>query len=304
MVFSASSSSMEQPSSKLAHNFKYNVFDDQWYKSYPYRLEADFLPDVLNKIPVGTIGIDLPISPNNLTITTQMATNVISTLYGVVEEHSDIKFYDIVIQGNTGIAPVYFDGGKYGGKYVSLPNTMSTIGKQSFNNFALNLGGFLPEVTGTINQAMKTFSAIKNTIGSIFGGDEDGNETGVDNSVSGYKAFHNIYNFLHMYKKSRASGNKARSSLRFYNFKDNNIYDCVPVSFTMVRSADNPMIYNYNIRLRGFNLRPLFSYFRIGKNDANLLEQMGLDGFGGSVFSKITSVASNVNTLANTVSQQ
>jgi hypothetical protein len=290
--------------------YSYNTWDDQWYKAYPYSLGAMFQPDPIQKIVLGGfVEVNLPITPNNLTITTHLATNVVATLYGIVEEHSDVKFYDITIQGNTGIAPTNFMGARYGDKYVLMtPPDLNTVGRQSFKNFNLDLGGFLPEVTNTINQAVKKFNAIKNTVSSLFGGDPDGNETGVDNGVSGYKAFHNIYNFLQQYKASRASTSSIskfkQSPMKFYNYKDNNMYDCVPISFTMIRSAENPMLYNYQIRLRAFNLQPLYKYSRIfGVAETNLVAQTGLDRFKGSIFSKITSVASDVNTLVNTVSE-
>ena len=46
---------------------------------------------------------------SNLNITTHWATNVISTMYGTVEEHSEQRYYDIQISGTTGMAPRYYD---------------------------------------------------------------------------------------------------------------------------------------------------------------------------------------------------
>ena len=132
------------------------------------------------------------------------------------------------------------------------------------------------EVTNTISQVANIASSIADTINGIK------NETGVYPTNSGYLAFHNFYKFLLRYKQDAArvsaqpqgllasvpkatdvlnfvagSNGKTRKShpLQFLNYKDGVKYDVVPISFQMVRNAENPMLYNYSIRLRGFNLR-------------------------------------------------
>src|SRR5665213_1438313 len=75
----------------------YEVTSTNWYKSLPYGFAFFDIGSKASDNAKSTIW--LPISPNNITTTTNFATNVITTLYGVVEEHSEVRFYDITISG-------------------------------------------------------------------------------------------------------------------------------------------------------------------------------------------------------------
>lgn len=286
-----------------------------WFKSKPYGFA---FYDVNANGEVATSTIYLPISPSNLTITTSFATNVVTTLYGIVEEHSEIRYYDISIDGTTGIAPRYV-----GEKLPDSESEYISSGRSQFDPSGISLGGFLPEVTNTINQIANTVTSVTNTLTGA-----SGNATGVAPHQSGYAAFHALYKFLHKYKQDAAGlttapaggdlksqaigalkslagvggGGAAASGptrkthpLRFLNYKDGNQYDVVPISFTMKRSADNPMMYNYSIKLRAFNLR--------GVDDSSFpegdqLAKLGLGSLeGSSLFGNLTSVAGNAATL-------
>ena len=85
---------------------------------------------------------------------------------------------------------------------------------------------------------------------------------------SGYTAFHNLYRFLLAYKKDAAgvfikgvhSGEEQRRGhpLQFLNYKDNIQYDVAIQNFVLKRSADDPMLYNYTITMRAYNLQQIF----------------------------------------------
>jgi len=294
----------------------YATNDSNWFKSKPYGFA---FYDVNADGEVATSTIYLPIAPSNLTITTSFATNIITTLYGIVEEHSEIRYYDISIDGTTGIAPRYV-----GEKLPKGKSEYVSSGRSQFDPGGISLGGFLPEVTNTINQIANTVGNIANTIS---GG--NGNPTGVAPHQSGYAAFHKLYKFLHKYKQDAAglttapgggdfksqavsalksfaglggdsgggSSGPARKvhPLRFLNYKDGNQYDVVPISFTMKRSADNPMLYNYSIKLRAFNLRSVDDK---GVPVEDQLAKLGLGSLeGSSLFGNLTSVAGNAATL-------
>lgn len=317
-----------------AGDLPYNVDPSRWYKSYPYGFS--FFNAESKKSDPATETFWLPIAPNNINVTTHYATNIVTTLYGIIEEHSEIRYYDIVIQGNTGIAPKYTVPFALGDKTVgtgtakidafsglpdpSAPGSPST-GRTSFKPAGgVDFKGFLPEITNTIN-------AAANLAKSISGGTVE-NPTGIQVQQSGYYAFHNFYKFLHRYKldTSRTSGDtkgvgqdvasrgvalglanvkgfsggisdqdgrRALHPLQFLNYKDNIKYDVIPISFTLTRSAENPMLYNYSIRMRAFNLRNV----NAKPPESDRLAELGLGDLGGSLFSKATSIAGNASRL-------
>jgi hypothetical protein len=312
----------------------YKIQAERWYQSYPYGFA--FFSVLAKPGDPATETFWLPIAPNNISISTHYATNIITTLYGVIEEHSEVRYYDITIQGNTGIAPKYTvpfykgpaDGGPGAAGKVpgaglpdpSNPGSPST-GRSSFPPAGgLNLGGFLPEVTNTI-------SAAANLVKSMTGGSIN-NPTGIRPEQSGYYAFHNFYKFLLRYKSDTApvitNGNPGQSAatanqvatvlqaaskgfnasvslkravhpLQFLNYKDNIKYNVIPIGFTLTRTAENPMLYNYQIRMRAFNLQ------NVNANPAaeDLLTQLGLGNLSGSLFSSMTSVVGNASTLVS-----
>ena len=301
----------------------YKVASERWYKSYPYGF-SHWAYEWQSGNATETFW--LPINPQNINVTTHFATNIITTLYGVVEEHSEVRYYDIEIKGNTGIAPrftVPFNGVQVGGSASAAskltdkkwPNQNNpggpSVGRKAFEPAGgLSLGGFLPEITNTIQAASKLVT-------DVLGGPS--NPTGIEPHQSGYYAFHNFYKFLLRYKIDTArapkngesqagitaAGNNALAGLtglsakrkqhplQFLNYKDNIKYDCIPISFTLTRSAENPMLYNYHIRLRAYNLRNV----EADVGAVNIKAELGLNNLSGSLFSNMAGIAGNASTL-------
>jgi hypothetical protein len=265
----------------------YTIQEQNWYKSFPYGFR---FYGIDNKI----VTIWLPISPNNLTINTNFATNIITTLYGIVEEHSEVRYYDISIQGTTGIAPKYSatvsrfpaeDGEQKGsvGRINSEVNSGS--GKKGEGLWGSGVGAEAVNIAEqTANLARDVFLSASPKKPAILPID------------TGYARFHRLYQFFLKYKKDASLQNtkdskktRNRHPLEFLNYKDGNKYNCIPISFTMVRSVDNPMLYNYNIKLRAFNLAG------VDEEKLNIADQkvlLGLDGLEGqSLFAKFVSTA-------------
>ena len=317
---------------KSPDNTPYCIEPNHWYQAYPYGFA--YRGESSQEQDSATETFWLPIAPNNINVTTHFATNIVTTLYGIIEEHSEVRYYDITISGNTGIAPKYSNSFTGGGELAATDSgdgigTMATFvkegsplpnahkgaaltGREFFKPEGLvDFGGFLPEVANTIN-------AAANLVKSIANGGEDSNETGITPTQSGYYAFHNFYRFLLRYKldTSRtgfgiatgslqlsldidaivAAGgrvNRATHPLQFLNYKDSIKYDVIPISFTLTRSADNPMLYTYNIKMRAFNLQNVTAK----PPPTNSLEELGLGSLRGSLFQKFTNVAGKASTL-------
>lgn len=257
----------------------YGVEVDNWFAAKPYGFKAN----MRNKT---TVVMFLPISPSNLTISTPFATNIIPTLYGTVEEHSDVRYFDISIEGTTGMAPKFvapsFANDPGAAYQETRKSGRSTVSVAS----SISAGGFFAKTLAIANQ-------IKNKASDLLDGGPKA-KTGIIADNTGYVAFHNLYRFLLQYKKDAAgissSAPRDRHPLTFFNYKDNNEYDVVVRSFTLKRSADNPMLYYYSIQLRAYNIR------NIGKTiDEDLtkrLQDLGLNGVdSSSVLGDIKSVS-------------
>lgn len=244
---------------------------NNWYAARPYGFE---FTSRIGKVMV----MYLPIAPSNLQVTTHFATSVVPTIYGTVEEHSPVRYYDINIEGTTGMGPRYVKPFKYGATPGLAGGRSRFSVKQAIDPNAA--GGLFAK---TIARANEVVSETKDLFGA---GPEP--VTGLQLDQTGYLAFHNLYRFLLKYKKDAsgegADGNKPRLAnshpLIFFNYKDNNQYKVVVRSFTMRRDANDPMLYHYNIAMRGYDLVTVDSAMQEAASD--LLTDLGLNGVDGS----------------------
>lgn len=269
-------------------SYSYEVISQNWYSAKPYGFK---LKDQSGRSAV----MFLPINPSNISITTNFATNMIPTLYGTIEEHSPVRYYDISIEGTTGFAP------KYTRPSIGEPAAAHRVfsagrsGRSSFSvSSAFSLGGFFPKTLATITK-------VANKAADLLDGGPS-TKMGITNDSSGYVAFHNLYRFLLYYKKV-SSGEIAGSSqlhkqpLTFFNYKDNNEYYVVVRNFTLRRSAENPMLYNYSIQMRGYNLRAIGGE-KIQEDYKARLENLGLNGVkSSSLFGSIKNISSGVKSI-------
>jgi hypothetical protein len=258
-----------------------------WYKQKPYAFE--FGDDKKKRT------FYLPISPSNLNIVTHFATNVISTMYATVEEHSEQRYFDITIAGTTGMSPRYF-------KEIDIQKAEHSSSKD-VGRLGLAVKTSLIDSNALGGFFKRTIDLINNTVDQaleVFKGKPDP-AVGVDLRKTGYVAFHNFYKFLLSHKKLAAGETKTFKNekikyksnvktLRFVNYKDNNMYDVAIQNFTLTRSADNPMLYNYNITMRGYNLRGVDDS-KISLDIAERSAELGLDGIEGSFFAKMANKA-------------
>lgn len=263
----------------------YDVESQNWYTAKPYGFKA-------TNRDGGVFTMFLPINPSNINITTNFATNVIPTLYGTVEEHSDVRYYDITIEGTTGMAPKFVEpgAGEPGG---NLYNSLQTKGRTAFAvTTGISLGGFFSKTLAAVNQ-------VANKASDLLSGSPKP-KAGVYADNSGYVAFHNLYRFLLQYKKDTigAYSNTKRTThpLTFFNYKDNNQYDVVVRNFVLRRSVQDPMLYFYSIQLRAYNLRPITN--PIDEDLNQRLKDLGLNGVNSSsLLGDIKSLSSDVKSI-------
>lgn len=270
----------------------YSPIADNWFKALPYGFKF--------RDRSGTERVMfLPINPQNLTITTHYATNVMTTLYGTVEEHSEQRYFDILIEGTTGIAPRYT--APMSKESVSNIKQNSRSGRARYddavgNRISINsniAGGFFSQTIGVAN-------AVLGRAQDVINGKEGMDISGInDRKDTGYFAFHRLYKFLQEYKadasgvspdsqtvntdRRKKSGSENSSHpLSFLNYKDGNMYDVAVQRFTLKRSINNPMLYNYSIVLRAYNIRSIDKFDAALGDLPGRLEQLGLDGIESS----------------------
>jgi hypothetical protein len=257
----------------------YDIIENNWYTARPYGFKVTMRDN-------RDFTMFLPINPNNLRISTGFATNMVSTLYGTVEEHSPVRYYDIMISGNTGMAP----------KFTKIEQKNTSSGRASFSvsqGLSNIAGGFFVKTLSLADKILNSASELINGVPKP--------QTGVFADQTGYLAFHNLYRMLLKHKEdaagiSNSTATRTQHPLTFFNYKDNNEYDVVVRKFDLIKSVDNPMVYNYEIILRGYNMRTAGSNQSIDQSDlTHRLEALGLNGVdSSSLLSKIKSTANRV----------
>jgi hypothetical protein len=251
------------------YNLRDEYSDSGWYKSWPYAFVAN-INDTQKMFY-------LPISPQNLNITTNFATNIIATLHSTVEEHSEVRYYDIVIQGTTGFVPLYSKESNFSNSTAASKNRRANYGGSIIQSDAA--GGFMKKTIGLMQAAANSASDI--LMPRV-------HEAGVFTDNNGYVAFHNFYRFLLKHKASITNTTKRSKNppLLFLNYKDNNQYSCVIQRFTLERNAENPMLYNYQIQMRAYNLQTISKPIN-ASTLTNRYELMGLKETSKSLAAKI-----------------
>ena len=276
----------------------YTVDPNKWYSTYPYGFRhTPRSSDGTNNVKT----FFLPINPTDITTSTNFATNTLSSLYGVIEEHSEVRYYDVNIRGTTGFAPRYINstngGNGLGSSNLSDAKYWQSSGRTSQSSARISLGGALPQLTNVINQA-------KNAVQEITGGQT--NESGLYIDQTGYLAFHNFYRFLLIYKKDASGelgfGTRKKHPLTWLNYKDGTKMDCVINGFTMVRSASNPFMYEYSISMRCYNLRSIDAEDQDTFNGGDMgLSTSGLSITNNPLFAKISNKAKAITNAINSI---
>lgn len=282
-----------------------------WWTQAPYTF-------VFNKEESGEgsgsrYAFNLPISPSNISITTHFATNIVTTMYGTVEEHSEQRYFDISIAGTTGMSPTHTTYIKLSdisyakiepldAKGNAILNQASNRTKQRASYSAASIISTAADTSGFLRRTANIAETIATQAKDLFGAPKPiGIST--ENANTGYMAFHNFYRYLLKYKKYTASRSPEQSKslhpLTFVNWKDGNQYDVVISNFQLMREANNPMLYNYNISMRAYNLRQAGS--GLGVVDAaqtDLIESLGLNGVKGSAKAWLARKARNARNAA------
>jgi len=243
----------------------FNIQPERWNQLFPYRLMViDTLnnnrlvgkgnSDSIVKVvagqqqgsatlifePLGYNWIfNLPITPQQLSITDQYAINTSATLRGVLEEHNGVIFKSISASGTMGVWP-------YRENLTKPPQSPSII--QSL------FGGTLSAVSGLIDQVasvVNTFTTNSphskpNTIGPTDPGSQFGPTS------SGYYQALYLQQFLEQYAEAKRNPANSGWRLVFDIPKQNQSYVVTPMAFTWQQSAQKPMEIMYQLQFKGW----------------------------------------------------
>jgi len=203
----------------MAGTYDIENVKENWYKSLPYAFESN----IGGKRKL----IYLPLNPSNITITTHYATELIPTIGGTVEVHSDQRYFDISISGTTGIAPKYVPVSDTFSKNSALSAitggsdltqaSQKVDGREFYQGgflFANSLGGLFSDKLAKLDKAK---NLARDAVNSVTGGPLKPHESGVKLENTGYYAFHKLYLFFQEYKnaiRDKAKGEAPKSLLK------------------------------------------------------------------------------------------
>ena len=167
----------------------------------------------------------LPISPQQLTISTPFAIVTTPTLNGIVEEHNSVRFKDIEIAGTMGVFPADRDR-DFGALQYRLYDPTGIVD---------NIDSIAASIPLVQLLAISKETLVDPSNGAV---------------NSGYANLHRLRIFLESYAEQKKTNKDLR--LVFASYKDNQYYYVAPTSFSVRRSASNPMEYEYSLGMRSW----------------------------------------------------
>lgn len=185
----------------------------------------------------------LRIPPQNITISTQFATNVSATNRGILEEHNGVVFRLINISGTTGVFP-----------------DRLVVGQNKSSNKAVNVvKNIFPNAFNSVTSAINSFNDIASAVTGpppreLSPEDEENNP---DFQKTGYHQFWVLHNFIVAYAEAKKQVGSNDLRFLFNSPKDNISYVCTPMSFDLKRISDQPLLYNYTIVLKCWDIAPI-----------------------------------------------
>ena len=171
---------------------------------------------------------NLNIAPQAISISTPFAISAMATNKGVLEENNGVVFRSINISGTTGLYPLRESAAK-----------ASSQVSGSFKSFA-------PKTAGAIDTLLNKVATS--------GKSSPSKSSNIQLEQTGYYQFWELNNFLVSYAESKKSKDGKNFRLVFNCPKDNLSYVVTPMAFNLSRSANDPLMYNYSISLKAWDI--------------------------------------------------
>jgi len=252
----------------------YTVKAKNWHQTYPYRFVI--------RLGGAQFIYALPIPPSSYNVSTIIPSRATATLGGVVEESSEVVFFNISMQGTFGQAiskqrgetpagrsdefrKVFTSGGLLGSALSTLANTAGNLIKAAtlqLNLLELLGNAQLPYSSSFVNAdtapSEGLIGDVISSVSNIFNPPGASDPTKLTTTGgNGFTEVHAFQNFLLAYQKLAAKS-PGDYSLHFQNIKDNCEWRCILASPpTFSKNAQRPFIYDYALTLSAWNLRQL-----------------------------------------------
>ncbi len=181
----------------------------------------------------------LPITPQQLSITDAYSINTSATLRGVLEEHSGVRFKNIVVQGTFGVWP--------GRPSIANPPGTPSVLQSVFGGTIAAAQNVATQFQSIINNV--TTGSFANKPVTIRPGDDDDPENGLG---TGYYQTLMLTQFLEQYAEAKRNPANASWRLVFDIPKQNQSFVVTPVAFTWNENVNRPMEINYNLQFKAW----------------------------------------------------
>lgn len=261
--FNVQNTIIETPWAELKDTFfsPISIDGDKWNKLYPYRLlvvdaaknyeivsgfgsvsaKTESISGGGYRIAFQEFGnkweLQLPITPQQLQISTQYAIATSATQKGVVEEHSGVRFKNIICSGTMGVWP-------------HRPNTGVKLESPSITQTLF--GGTLNAVTNLDNQ-------VNSLVRSVTQNHPAPKPQPVEpaKAPGGYNGTGYVYamlweQFLEQYAEMKRFPQFSSYRLVFDIPKQNQSFIVTPIQFTWNQSADSPNEIKYSFQLKAW----------------------------------------------------
>lgn len=240
-----------------------------WYKTYPYRFIIKEL-DTEAQSPMVLI-YSLPIPPESLILKPVYPSEAIATMGGVVEETSDVVFWQIAMSGtmphaisrknNTEDDPALLFRANVsttgplssiiGGVLKPIENALGKAG---------NIAGAFSSGFSSNNAASALQAALQPPLPYKASGVVDSEGEATNN---GFTEIHKLQKFFLLYQKlstrfSQSLKNKdlqgKKFALFFENIKDGQSFRIIPKETMFAKTAQSPYTYKYQLSFVAWNL--------------------------------------------------
>ena len=255
--------SLVQPNTSESFFNPIQIDGSRWDQLFPYRLIVVSANDNGEYFPVGgpstsapdiaelaperfrirfsplesTWVYQLPITPQQLSITNAFAINNSATLRGIVEENSGTKYKMINCSGSFGVWPNR-------GNVTPPPNQPSSLESlfggtlQAFDSFNRQISRLRNSVNGKPLVAKPATPDVGRSVGSFSG--------------TGYAAALLLDQFLEQYSELKKRPQNSSWRLAFDMPKQNQTFLVTPIQFTYNQAADSPNEYKFNLQLKAY----------------------------------------------------
>jgi len=210
-----------------------STLSSNWNKLFPYQLlimkrtDGKWAPDDKTR---GRF--TLPISPQSLSIDMPFAFQVEATQGGIIEQSNGSPFRDIVLQGNTGV----------------LPLRSATAAPTKFSA----LSGIFAGTVSAVSTLTKSANQLAGTTPNNVNPDSEFESGGDMHEGTGYFQFLLLKRYLEWYSNAKKGPAGANLALGFAVWKENEIYLVTPSKFSVNRSGQSALTYNYTLAMRAW----------------------------------------------------